>query len=159
MSTVILFFMMVFFTPYFLQQVAGLIGPEFVVRYAQAIPYAAGPHTGFVDFCNERLIPGFEMSGGHARFSSGGRLPAHYHDFDESICIIHGTASCVVEGRRYLLGGCDTAFVPRGRIHYFVNDTQDRMEMIWFYAGQLPERIVVDEQCATIDGDPWRSPG
>ena len=52
-------------------------------------------------------MPGIEMSGGYGLFQPGGRLPAHVHDFDESICIIEGEATCVVEGRRYTM--CDGA--------------------------------------------------
>ena len=49
-----------------------------------------------------------------------------------------------------------TALQPRGRVHYFINETQDTMEMLWVYAGPMPERIIVQEQCATEAGDPWR---
>jgi hypothetical protein len=27
--------------------------------------------------------------------------------------------------------------------------------MLWVYAGPRPERIVVDERCATVEGNPW----
>jgi hypothetical protein len=30
--------------------------------------------------------------------------------------------------------------------------------MLWVYAGPRPERIVVEESCATPEGDPWREP-
>ena len=89
-------------------------------------------------------------------FRPGGRLPAHIHDFDESICIVEGTATCVVEGRRYAMSGYSTALQPRGRVHYFINETDQPMAMIWVYAGPRPERIVVDERNATTDGNPWR---
>ena len=29
------------------------------------------------------------------------------------------------------------------------------MEMLWVYAGPRPERIIVDERCATAEGNPW----
>jgi 2-keto-3-deoxy-L-rhamnonate aldolase RhmA/quercetin dioxygenase-like cupin family protein len=124
----------------------GRPGMERVTR-AQAArrSFHIGPGTEFVDFFNGELIPGIEMSGGYGRFQPGGRLPAHLHDFDESICIIDGTATCVVEGREYSLTRCDTAMVPRGRVHYFKNESSTTMDMIWVYAGSLPQRIVVDE--------------
>jgi len=31
------------------------------------------------------------------------------------------------------------------------------MAMIWVYAGPSPIRIVVDERCATAEGNPWRN--
>ena len=88
------------------------------------------------------------MSGGYGLFQQGGRLPAHLHDFDESICIVEGVATCLVEGRRYTLDNLATALQPRGRVHYFINEAPAPMAMIWFYGGPLPERIVVDESCA-----------
>jgi 2-dehydro-3-deoxyglucarate aldolase/4-hydroxy-2-oxoheptanedioate aldolase len=134
----------------------GLPGVERVNRFRTAPRGSAGPNTEFIDFFNRDLMPGIEMSGGYGLFYPGGRLPAHVHDFDESICIISGTATCIVEGERYPLSDCSTALVPRGRVHYFINDTPTTMAMLWIYAGPTPERIVVEENCATIEGNPWR---
>ena len=127
----------------------GHPGRERVTRFATAArTFGVGPGAEFIDFFNADLMPGLEMSGGFGRFDPDGRLPAHLHDFDESICIIDGEATCHVEGRRYSLSGCATAMVPRGRVHYFINESSRSMDMIWVYAGPLPERIVVDESCA-----------
>ncbi|GAC1466266.1 MAG: hypothetical protein NVSMB9_06640 [Isosphaeraceae bacterium] len=132
---------------------------ERVNRFRTAARSEAGPGTSFIDFFNERLMPGIEMSGGYGLFQPGGRLPAHVHDFDESICIIEGEATCVVEGRRFALRDRATALQPRGRVHYFVNTSDAPMAMLWVYAGPSPERIVVDERCATLEGDPWGNGG
>lgn len=134
----------------------GVEGAERVTRFRLADRFEAGPGTAFVDFFNETLVPGLEISGGHGLFHPGGRLPAHIHDFDESISIIDGEAVCIVEGRRYTLSDNATAMVPRGRVHYFINDSDSPMSMLWVYAGPSPIRIIVDEACATVQGDPWR---
>jgi 2-keto-3-deoxy-L-rhamnonate aldolase RhmA/quercetin dioxygenase-like cupin family protein len=134
----------------------GLAGMERITRIAHAPGAAAGPNTEFIDFFNADLVPGIEMSGGFGLFHPQGRLPAHVHDFDESISIIRGGATCIVEGRRHELADGGTALQPRGRVHYFINETQGPMEMIWVYAGPRPERIIVDEHCATKDGNPWK---
>ncbi len=135
----------------------GVAGLERVTRFQTARrTFGVGPGAEFIDYFNAELVPGLEMSGGFGRFQPGGRLPAHVHDFDESICIINGTASCLVEGRSYLLGDGATAMVPRGRIHFFQNETPNPMDMIWVYAGPMPERIVVDAACATKAGNPWK---
>jgi quercetin dioxygenase-like cupin family protein len=126
----------------------GLPGAERVNRFESAPrSFGVSPGAEFIDFFNAELIPGIEMSGGVARFQPGGRLPAHLHDFDESICITDGRADCLVEGRGYSLNECATAMVPRGRVHYFVNNSAKTMDMIWVYAGPIPERVVVDERC------------
>jgi quercetin dioxygenase-like cupin family protein len=131
-------------------------GTERVNRFATAPRFQAGAGATFIDFFNDDLMPGIEMSGGYGIFAPGGRLPAHVHDFDESICIVQGTATCVVEGRRYSMAHYATALQPRGRVHYFINDSTEPMAMIWVYAGPKPERLVVDERNATVEGNPWR---
>ena len=130
-------------------------GAERVTYVKKVERYSPGANAAFVDFFNSDLVPGFEMSGGYGLFQQGGRLPAHLHDFDESICIIEGRATCVVEGRRYSMEHHATALQPRGRIHYFINETPAPMAMIWVYAGPKPERIVVDEACATEPAVAW----
>ncbi len=134
----------------------GVSGRERCTRFATAARHAAGPGTQFIDHYHEARVPGIGMSGGYGLFEKGGRLPAHFHDFDESICIIDGTAICVVEGRRHTLSGNATALQPRGRVHYFVNECATPMAMLWVYAGPSPDRIVVDECCATAEGNPWK---
>ena len=47
--------------------------------------------------------------------------------------------------RRHELSGNATALVPQGLCHYFINLTLDPMAMIWVYAGDKPDRIVMDE--------------
>lgn len=127
----------------------GLPGAERVTRIRTAVQVqGVGPNATFVDHFNADLLPGLEMSGGYARFLPGGRLPAHLHDFDESICIIEGQATCLVEGQAHQLQNCQTAMVPRGRVHYFRNDTELPMAMLWVYAGPRPERILVEERLA-----------
>ncbi len=135
---------------------SGVAGAERVTRIQKAEWSSAGPGTKFVDYFNSGLMPALEMSGGYGIFEPNGRLPAHVHDFDESICITDGTATCIVEGHRYELTDFATALEPRGRVHYFINNSQGPMTMIWVYAGPMPERIVVAECCATVEGNPWR---
>ncbi len=132
---------------------AGRPGAERVNRHAHTQWYEAAPGARFQDFFNEDLGHG-EMSGGYGLFQTGARLPCHIHDFDESISIIQGTAICVVEGREYSMSDSATALVPRGRCHYFRNDSGSPMAMVWVYAGPVPARMVMQETCCTIAGAP-----
>ncbi len=137
----------------------GLPGAERVTRFDAAVRFAAGPNTAFIDYFNRDLMPGIEMSGGYGLFQPGGRLPAHVHDFDESISIIDGVATCVVEGRRYAMADGSTALQPRGRVHYFINESPRAMAMIWVYAGPTPERIIVDGAVPRWPAIPGNEPG
>ena len=122
----------------------GRDGSERVVRRAEAPVTELAPHALFQDLYNAELGTR-GICGGIGRFEPGARLPCHRHQFDESITIVEGTATCVVEGRRHELAGFATAMVPQGRCHYFINLTLEPMAMIWVYAGDMPDRIVVDE--------------
>jgi quercetin dioxygenase-like cupin family protein len=133
----------------------GIKGKEHVVPFKSARRYAAGPNTEFIDHLNSDLIPGIEMSGGYGLFHQGGRLPAHIHDFDESICIVQGSAICNVEGRRYVMADRETALQPRGRVHFFINEAPEPMAMIWVYAGPRPERIIIDEAWTAAGSKAW----
>ena len=131
----------------------GVSGAERVSRHATTPCYEANPGANFQDYFN-RELGSVGMSGGYGEFTTGGRLPCHLHDFDESITIIEGTATCVVEGRKYALSDCATALAPRGRCHYFINLSDRPMAMIWVYAGDMPQRLVLNEQCCQAEGCP-----
>ncbi len=122
----------------------GREGAERISRYATADLCELAPGALFRDGFNATL-GARGICGGYGRFQPGSRLPCHRHDFDESITIVEGTAVCVVEGRRYELSDNATALVPRGRCHYFVNESDAPMAMVWVYAGDMPDRIVLDE--------------
>lgn len=127
---------------------------ERVRRHALAEWTELAPGASFQDFFNAQL-GSRGVCGGYGLFEPGARLPCHRHDYDESITIVQGTASCIVEGRRYELQDNDTALVPRGRCHYFHNTSNETMAMVWVYAGDMPERMVVDEShCRCGSGEP-----
>ena len=128
---------------------SGHLGPERVTRQKTAMSYVGGPGAEFIDFFNEALIPGIGMSGGYALFEPGGSLPAHINNFDESVCIVEGEATCMVEGRKYLMSNLTTALQPRGRVHYFINDSLQPMAMIWIYAGANELLNIGYQQSAT----------
>jgi mannose-6-phosphate isomerase-like protein (cupin superfamily) len=122
----------------------GRTGIEWLSRNDQTKAFELAPRAVFQDLFNaDTAAQG--ICGGHGVFEPGARLPCHRHQFDESITIVQGTATCVVEGRRYELSGNATALVPEGRCHYFINLTLEPMAMIWVYAGDRPDRIVMDE--------------
>jgi quercetin dioxygenase-like cupin family protein len=116
---------------------------EHVVRGGGSHVYELSPGAHFVDlFAGRYGASG--ICGGYGRFEPGASLPCHIHSYDESITIVEGRARCLVQGARYELSGYDTAFVPRGRPHRFVNDSDRPMAMVWVYAGDEPERTILD---------------
>ncbi len=117
--------------------------PESLARFQATTQYELSPNALFKDLFARRL-GAKGICGGYGRFGPGASLPCHTHKYDESISIIEGAATCLVAGRRYSLTDCDTAVVPHGLCHRFINESSDFMAMIWVYAGDEPERVIVD---------------
>jgi quercetin dioxygenase-like cupin family protein len=117
--------------------------PEGLVRFERAAVYELAPRAFFRDLFARRF--GAQgICGGYGLFEPGASLPCHYHGFDESITIVAGEAVCQVAGREYGLSNCDTACIPRGRPHRFLNRSAGPMAMVWVYAGDEPDRVLVD---------------
>lgn len=117
--------------------------PESIRRFAQAESYVLSENTKFYDLFAGRFGAS-GICGGYGEFAPGSSLPCHVHRFDESITIVTGEAVCLVAGNSYQVSNCDTAFVPEGRPHRFLNHSNDVMAMIWVYAGTEPERTLVE---------------
>ncbi len=117
--------------------------PETIVRFDKSPVYELSGNAFFTDLFARRLCA-VGICGGYGRFFAGASLPCHTHEFDESITIVKGQASCLVQGRQYELSGCATAYIPKGLPHRFLNSSDQEMAMIWVYAGDEPDRRVVD---------------
>jgi quercetin dioxygenase-like cupin family protein len=127
--------------------------PESIIRYAEAAVYELSEGAEFRDLFAGRF-GAIGICGGYGRFQPGASLPCHTHEYDESITIAEGEAVCLVQGSHYLLSGYDTAFVPRGRPHRFLNHSNFPMAMVWVYAGSEPDRKLVS--ASYCDGTiPW----
>lgn len=118
--------------------------PEHVTRFEGAAIYQLAPQARFRDLFGGRF-GARGICGGYGIFEPGTSLPCHLHHFDESITIVTGRAVCQVAGREYELSGYDTAWVPRGRPHRFINRSDKPMAMIWVYAGDTPDRVILDQ--------------
>lgn len=118
-------------------------GPEHLVRFDTAKVYELAPQAMFRDLFNRRL-GSRGVCGGYGLFAPGTSLPCHYHEYDESITIVTGTAICQVAGREYELSGCGTGCIPKGRPHRFLNRSSAPMAMIWVYGGDEPERTLLE---------------
>ena len=130
---------------------ASTEGPEALSRFSRAQEYELSANALFRDLFAKRL-GSKGICGGYGRFAPGASLPCHTHLYDESITIVEGGATCLVAGRRYALSGCDTALVPQGLPHRFINETNEPMAMVWVYAGDEPERVIVDNRICSGEG-------
>jgi quercetin dioxygenase-like cupin family protein len=123
--------------------------PEHIMRFDQAPKYELSEGAIFTDLFGSKF-GAVGICGGYGKFAPGSSLPCHSHDYDESITIVAGKAVCQVKGKEYELSGCDTALVPTGRPHRFINRSNEPMAMIWLYGGGEPQRTVL--QAGSCEG-------
>jgi quercetin dioxygenase-like cupin family protein len=117
--------------------------PETLNRFGDCPVYELSEGALFCDLFARRF-GAVGICGGYGRFAPGASLPCHFHEYDESITIVEGDAICLVQGSDYRLNGLDTAYVPKHRPHRFLNRSRGHMGMLWVYAGDEPDRVLVD---------------
>jgi len=54
------------------------------------------------------------------------------------------------------MADCATALQPRGRVHYFINDSGSTMEMLWSTPARAREESSSRSGNATVEGNPWK---
>lgn len=56
---------------------------------------------------------------------------AHYHEnFDETLYGLNGTITLTVDGEVLQLNAGEHCFIKRGRVHSFINNTEETVEML-----------------------------
>jgi quercetin dioxygenase-like cupin family protein len=104
---------------------------------SQVLPFKALPvfeRGGGVQtilFSNKEL--GARITSGVTRFPTGGSIPLHYHNCDEQTTVLEGEAEAEIDGRRFRMHPYDTAFIPEGKHHRFINVGAGPMAILWVY--------------------------
>jgi mannose-6-phosphate isomerase-like protein (cupin superfamily) len=96
-------------------------------------------------------------------FEPGTAIPLHIHNVEESVLILEGEATAVVDGDSFDLETGDATWVPAGVAHRFANRGQGVMRIYWVYGGREVTRTLVDtgetfEHLSPADRGATRSP-
>ena len=85
----------------------------------------------------DRLVPGAGVSVARMTINAGATSPTHLHpNCTETIVLLSGKVTCLVDDREYLLKAGDVAFVPRGSAHAIRNETgQAAVALLSYSAG------------------------
>ena len=85
----------------------------------------------------DRLIPGAGLSVARMTINAGSTSPTHRHpDCNETIVLLSGKVTCLVEEREHLLQPGDVVFVPKGSAHAIRNETgQAAVALLSYSAG------------------------
>jgi quercetin dioxygenase-like cupin family protein len=87
---------------------------------------------------------GAALTTGVTRFPPGTGIPLHYHNCDEQTTVLEGEAEVEIDGKQTRLGPWDTAFIPTGRHHRFVNAGAGPMAIFWVYNSTEVTRTFVE---------------
>lgn len=71
---------------------------------------------------------------GVTEFDPGAHIGVHFHNCEESVMVIEGSAVAEVDGIRHHLEAGDTIWIPANIPHRFLNESQARMRIFWTYA-------------------------
>ena len=85
----------------------------------------------------DRLVPGADHSVARMTINAGCVSPTHRHpNCNETIVLISGDVTCVVDDREYRMTAGDAVFVPRGSAHGIRNDAdQAAVALVAYSAG------------------------
>ena len=99
---------------------------------ARTIPMVS-QQVGAKDFLN-----------GITMFGPSAAIPEHFHNCDESVLVLRGSAVAHIDGQTFPVGAGDTSFIPAGIPHYFHNasDTEE-LHIFWTYASIDADRTIV----------------
>lgn len=87
---------------------------------------------------------GARLTTGATRFPPGAGIPLHYHNCDEQTTVLEGDAEVEIDGRKQRLRPWDTAFIPEGSHHRFVNKGAGTMTILWVYNSTEVTRTFVE---------------
>ena len=73
------------------------------------------------------------ITGGIAKFSPGASILLHTHPCEEMVVVIEGKAVCELNGECFEMQTYDTSFVKGGIPHRFINKSDKRMTIAYFY--------------------------
>lgn len=77
-------------------------------------------------------------------FGGGAAIPEHFHNCDESVLVLRGSALAHIDGETFPVGAGDTSFIPAGIPHHFQNASgDDELHIFWTYASVDADRTIV----------------
>ncbi len=81
---------------------------------------------------------------GLTMFEPGAAIPRHFHNCEESVCLIEGRAIAEIDGAEHAVEPGDVSFIPAGVPHCFRNASDSEpMKIYWTYASIDATRTIV----------------
>ncbi|MFT4783510.1 MAG: putative monooxygenase [Paracoccaceae bacterium] len=88
-----------------------------------------------------------DLVNGFTTLPPGRAIPLHYHNCEESVLIVEGTASVHVDGVQTDARTGDVIWIPADIPHFFANPSPtDALRIFWTYASAQATRTLVESR-------------
>ncbi len=85
-----------------------------------------------------------QLINGITAIAPGGAIAEHFHDCEESVIVLEGSAVAVLDGAEHAVGPGDTSWIPPGMPHFFRNASATApLRIFWTYASATATRTLV----------------
>ena len=140
-----------------------MTSPAMVMRAGTMERFDRGSGVVTLPYVGKWNAEGNLVTTGITEFEPGTAIPLHTHNVEESVFILEGEATAVVDGKSFNLEAGDATWVPAGVPHRFANRGQGRMRIYWVYGGREVTRTLVAtgetfEHLSPADRGATRSP-
>jgi HTH-type transcriptional regulator, repressor for puuD len=138
-------------------------GPAMVLRAGDIERFDRGAGVVTLPYVGKWNTEGNLVTTGITVFEPGTAIPLHIHNVEESVLILEGEATAVVDGDSFDLEAGDATWVPAGVAHRFANRGPGVMRIYWVYGGREVTRTLVAtgetfEHLSPADRGATRSP-
>jgi quercetin dioxygenase-like cupin family protein len=114
-----------------------------VLRSSQITPRQRGGGARTIPLVSQQ-VGGKDFLNGITMFGPGAAIPEHFHNCDESVLIIRGSAVAHIDGAEHPVTVGDNSFIPAGIPHFFRNASDtDELHIFWTYASVDANRTIV----------------
>ena len=117
--------------------------PAVVLRSAEVPARARGGGASTIPLVSQQ-VGAKDFLNGITKFGPGSAIAEHFHNCDEAVLVISGSAIAHIDGVAHHVGAGDTSFIPAGIHHYFENASDaEEMDIFWTYASVYATRTIV----------------
>jgi HTH-type transcriptional repressor of puuD len=120
-----------------------MTSPAMVLRAGSIERFDRGAGVVTLPYVGKWNAEGNLVTTGITVFEPGTAIPLHTHNVEESVLILEGEATAVVDGESWNLTTGDATWVPAGVPHRFANRGQGVMRIYWVYGGREVTRTLV----------------
>jgi quercetin dioxygenase-like cupin family protein len=117
--------------------------PAVVLRSAEIPARARGGGASTIPLVSQQ-VGAKDFLNGITKFGPGSAIAEHFHNCDEAVLVISGSAVAHIDGVAHHVEAGDTSFIPAGIHHYFENASNtEEMHIFWTYASVDATRTIV----------------